>query len=144
MEKALSGIFNINGTVRLHGCKAYALREPTLNGSVAVITVEIDDGMVDAAYINELFRTAARNPKYRAGLDVYGGNGGYDSHSLAKLYPITGDIPSSVISPSKTFRLGTRTLQFASWYNNEDAPPLNQAQFTKYALERIASARKAD
>lgn len=68
---------------------------------------------------------------------IYDGEKPFDSHLLAQLWPITGNVPSSVISESKTFKIGTRGIQFASWYNNELAPPLNQAGLTKYVLDAL-------
>lgn len=139
---SLSKIFNRSLIVKVGGCEAYAFRVPTLNGSVAVVSIEIDDEKVSARDINEMFRKAAKNPKYHGGIEVYEGEEALDSQTHTKLYPMTGHIPSSVVSPSKTFEVGTKGRQFVSWYNNEDAPPLNQTLFTKYALEKIIADRK--
>lgn len=142
---ALSKIFNKNGVVKLHGCEAYALRVPTLNGSVASVQIEIDDGKVTAEDINNMFRKAASDPRYQKGIDIYEGKEPFHSHLVSSqgLYKVSGHIPSSVISLKKTFEIGFRGRRFDAWYNNEDAPPLNQAQFTKYSLERRLSERRA-
>lgn len=134
---SLASVFNTDGIV-IEGCEAYAHRIPTLNGSVAIINVDTGRNYTSEE-INDMFRKAKKDEKYKGGIAVYEGKEPMHSGLITSKngrVPIFGsNIPSSVISPIRTYVMGRTSAQFASWYNNEDAPPHNQANLTKYILE---------
>ncbi|MBI4143793.1 hypothetical protein HY486_00915 [Candidatus Woesearchaeota archaeon] len=137
--KALAALFNTQDNIQVPGCDAKALRVPVVNGSMADICLTLCHNL-SAKDVNAMFAKASGDYRYATGIYLWTNQTPLNSNFISRregLFAQIGYNPSSVVSAENTKVYGDR-VHIHSWYNNEGAPPENQARMTQQILSNAA------